>query len=248
MIKNPPQTRFKCPECGEEWNIASRKISYEFKPICYNCETAMKVTRRRDLMQVELDGYTENPEMRIAVRGGVSHDSRPEDLEDARRRIKDFVKRGHYSTLEFADATFHVDGISRSCLAQLTRHRHASFMVESMRYVEQNEADIVIPPSIEGTEYEGEFEEDAYESYAKYIKLVKMGVPKEDARFLLPLAWPTELYVKANFREWRHIIDLRGLNEHAQHEIRELAQRILEKLYPVAPSVFGDQYEKLGDM
>lgn len=204
-------------------------------------------------MQVELDGHTDNPEMKIATRGGISHDSKPEDLEDARRRIRDFVRKGHHSTLEFADATFHVDGISRSCLAQLTRHRLVSFMVKSQRYTDASEEKGIVPQSVDSAIMNNGDVQILHNKWVNRLnefieELKQAGVPKEDYRYFLPIGTETELYMKANFREFRHVIGIRGLNEHAQWEIRELAQRILEKLYSVAPSVYEDQYSKLGDM
>jgi len=204
---------------------------------------------RSDIMKVVLDDYTENPEMKIAKCGGVSHGADVSDIEEARERVQMFVDDGHWSTLEFADATFHVSGVSRSFLAQITRHRHASFMVKSQRYVDASGEDMVEPETVQDA-LDDSYVFDAYYDYnqatSKLIsRLKEAGVPKEDYRFFLPIATTTEMYIKANLREWRHIIDLRGLNEHAQWEIRDFAQRALKKLYKVAPSVFEDQYKEV---
>jgi len=239
------RNRYKCPKCGSVFEIEQRKVSYEFLPLCDECDTGMEVERRGDPMLVELTKHTEDPEMEIAEVGGISHGAGLEDIEEARDRIRDFVKKGHHSTLEFADATFYVNGVSRSFLAQLTRHRHASFMVRSMRYVKQENGEYIKPDSVKSEMDEGIYDESIRQSFEHYQQLVDDGIPKEDARMVLPIGTETELYVKANFREWRHIIDLRGLNEHAQWEIREFAQRALRQLYEVAPSVFEDQYEEV---
>lgn len=79
-----------------------------------------------------------------------------------------------------------------------------------------------------------------HQSQQVYTNMINNGVNKEDARFILPMGTKTKLYVKANFREWRHVIEERGLNDHAQWEIREFANEVLEYLYYEAPSIFED--------
>lgn len=244
------RNRYKCPKCGAIFEIEQRKVSYEFLPLCGNCGTGMEVERRGDPMFVELTKHTEDPEMEIAEVGGISHGAGLEDIEEARDRIRDFVKKGHHSTLEFADATFYVSGVSRVMQNQLVRHRLASFMVKSQRYTDASEEGMVIPDS---AKEKIKYDDKVYNAYQRYgeakdrliNRLRANDIAKEDYRFFLPIGTKTELYIKANFREWRHIIDLRGLNEHAQWEIREFAQRALRQLYEVAPSVFEDQYEEV---
>jgi len=195
-------------------------------------------------MKVEMVRHTEEPERMIARAARISHQSQGKGLEDDRRLIGDLLEWNHLSPLEFGDATFFVDGISRSCLAQLTRHRLASFMVRSMRYVEQRAEEAVIPPTVKDQEAKDEFRQGISKSFELYQKLLEEGIPKEDARFVLPIGSQTSLYIKANFREYRHIIKLRG-GEEAQWEIRELALEMLDQLYGIAPSVFADLREEI---
>ncbi|MFP4589610.1 MAG: FAD-dependent thymidylate synthase [Candidatus Acetothermia bacterium] len=190
-------------------------------------------------MKVELKQVTKDPESAIANAARISHMASGAGLEGDRRLIRDLISWSHMSPLEFADATFLVRGVSRSCLAQITRHRHASFMVRSMRYVKQEKGEVVIPPSIKKSEVRDLYKERVSSSFATYQELVEAGVPKEDARFALPIGVETQFYIKANFREYRHIIKLRATDE-AQWEIRELAERFAEELIEVAPSVFED--------
>ena len=190
-------------------------------------------------MKIELRNYTDNPETAIAEAARISHKAEREGIEDDRRLIKDLISWGHLSPIEFASATFYVEDVSRSCLAQLTRHRLASFMVRSMRYVRQKEGEAVIPPSIEDSDQARLFTEQIREAFDVYNQLVDAGVPKEDARFVLPIGASTDLFLKANFREYRHIIKLRKTEE-AQWEIRRLSERLLDELGEVAPSVFSD--------
>ena len=190
-------------------------------------------------MKVELVGNTNDPEQAIAKAARISHKATGEGLEDDRRLIRNLIEWGHMSPLEFATATFYLEGISRSCLAQLTRHRMASFMVRSMRYVKQDPEETVYPPTIEGSNKKELFKDSVEKAHETYKELLDAGVPKEDARFVLPIGAKTDLYIKANFREYRHIIEIRHTEE-AQWEIRSLASEMLEDLHEIAPSAFTD--------
>ena len=194
-------------------------------------------------MKIELIRHTEKPESMIAQAARISHQTTGKEdeysIEEDRELIRKLRDWGHWSPFEFASATFYVEGISRSCLAQLTRHRLVSFMVRSMRYVKQNPEEVVLPDSVEAAGLAEEYREGITESHELYQKALDAGVPKEDARFLLPIGSKTSLYLKTNFREFRHIIELRGSKD-AQWEIRELAKGFLASLSEVAPTVFED--------
>lgn len=193
-------------------------------------------------MKVDMVSHTPEPEIKIARAAGISHDNDIEDNEDARELIDKLLEWGHYSPMEFSSATFEVEGVSRSFLAQVTRHRLASFMVESMRYTRQGDQWPVIPDSInqvEDEEFQLAVDQHIEGSNWLYDEALKKGVPKEDARFLLPIGSKTRLRMKSNFRHWRDIIKLRA-SEEAQWEIREFALKVLWKLNYIAPSVFND--------
>lgn len=194
-------------------------------------------------MKVKRVRFTIEPENMIATAARISREPHPleEDFskEEDQKLIRKLKEWGHWSPFEFATATFYVEGISRSCLAQLTRHRLSSFMVRSMRYVKQDSEEIVEPESIKRKGFSGSYRKEVVSSYEMYKEMVEGEVPKEDARFLLPIGSKTSLFMGANFREYRHIIQLRGSKE-AQWEIRELANKFLEQLSDVAPSVFED--------
>lgn len=169
---------------------------------------------------------------RVCWRTGLS----PEKTE---RFIKVLIWKAHLSVIEHAVATFEVSNISRSCSHQIVRHRIGSYSQESMRYVEQ---DILpkIPVSIRNSA-------EAYNRYIKaamaamdvYKAMLDLGIPKEDARYILPIGTPTRLVMTYNFRQWRHFIQLRGASS-AQWEIKEVSRRVLVILKEVAPTVFGD--------
>lgn len=193
-------------------------------------------------MRVELLAITPSAEALIARCARISHRSEAQASPEADARlIRKLIKLGHESVLEHASATFLIEGISRACLAQLTRHRLASFTVESMRYVDYSCNGVVVPDSVQpGVGWASSaFHEAVGEAFRAYEKLLDGGVPPEDARFVLPIGMQTRLAMTANFRELRHIIRLRG-SKAAQWEIRELAKELLEILQEEAPNVFGD--------
>lgn len=194
-------------------------------------------------VNVELLRITERAEELIAWAAQLTRgkENKVRTIADARRLIKSLIAMGHESVLEHGVATFLVEGISRACLAQLTRHRLASYTVLSQRYTEPLRGEWVIPPSLaEGDQKLRERAEALLDqAWEVYRDLREAGIPKEDARFFLPMATKTKLVMTANFREWRHIIRLRTAPE-AQWEIRDLCQKIVEKLRDHAPSVFED--------
>lgn len=131
---------------------------------------------------------------------------------------------GNCSVLEHATATFDIEGISRACQNQIVRHRiGCSYCVESMRYVDMSEAEIIVPHKLFMAF--PEIVEVMKETKQLYAELVRLGVPKEDARALLPLGTATNMTVTMNFRAIRHFLKLR-LSKHAQDEVRQVAYQI----------------------
>lgn len=190
-------------------------------------------------MRVELWGITPEAERHIAKAARVSRRASPGRKSDG-ALIRELIKMGHESVLEFAHATFFVGGISRACANQLTRHRLASFVQESQRYVNMSASETVIPPSFEKIpELKNEALRVFYMARELYQKMVNAGIRKEDARYVLPIGTETSLCISANFREWRHIIQLRGARA-AQWEIRWVMNEILARLNEHAPAVFSD--------
>jgi thymidylate synthase (FAD) len=157
------------------------------------------------------------------------------------------IREGHEDVIEHCSASFLVEGISRTATHQLVRHRIASFSQESQRYVDQRKLDddlVVVPDSI--------YYDDNAMFYFKglvdhslevYDELRNLGIPKEDARFVLPEGAKSRLVVSMNFRSWRHFLWLR-LDKAAQWEIREAAHEILKVLYQEAPKTFQDIRDK----
>ena len=166
---------------------------------------------------------------------------------DQRGFVERVMQRGHLSVTEHASFTFAVEGVSRALLAQLTRHRIASFSVQSQRYVSMADGfDYVIPPAIEalGEDERQEFIRQMETMHTWYCHWQeKLGGAKEsaneDARFVLPNAAATRLVMTMNARELMHFFSLRCCNR-AQWEIRQLACKMLELVKNVAPNVFSD--------
>jgi thymidylate synthase (FAD) len=156
--------------------------------------------------------------------------------------IKKVIKKGHHSVLEHALATFRIKGGSRVFTHELVRHRLMSPSQESQRYVEYGktkEFEYVIPPSIKNTKFEDKFKKLAEETFSLYQEMVKANIPKEDSRYILPNATTSEIVISANFRELRHIFEVRCV-ERAHWEIREICLEMLRIMKKQAPIVFWD--------
>lgn len=155
--------------------------------------------------------------------------------------LKRALKSGHESVIEHVMFTFKVTGVSRALLAQLTRHRIASFSVQSQRYVYMGDLPVVVPSSIQANE----LAMSAWNNLMAHISNVydnyvnDLGIPKEDARYITPQAAQTQLILTMNARELRHFFSLRCCNR-AQWEIRELADRMLDTCKEECPIIFED--------
>ena len=157
----------------------------------------------------------------------VSLSDNPEKMENLISRL---VFAGHLSVLEHVSLTFSIEGISRACSHQLVRHRIASYSQQSQRYVSPG-MEWVVPPEVsKSPEALALFSELTEKIEATYKALCDMGIPKEDARYVLPNATPTVLVMSMNFRELLHASSLRLCNR-AQWEIQELFQKIRGEIY-----------------
>lgn len=179
-------------------------------------------------MKVTVLTATTNPMDVIGIAAGMCY-GKP---EPSAKRVRRCAENGHMSVFEHASATLKIEGISRACLAQLTRHRIASYSVMSQRYCKVDAGSLwyVTPPSIVGTDAEARFRAQAYDAMWPYQAAIDEGAKPEDARFLLPEATKTSLVMTINARSLQNFLTLR-LDSHAQWEIRELAERIEWRLY-----------------
>lgn len=183
-------------------------------------------------MTVILISYTAMPEMLCGDAAAICWDSSNPDSS-----LRHAMASGHTGVLEHAVFTFLVEGISRACLAQLTRHRLASFDVQSQRYVKLDDPELVMPESIRKSVFAYEAECCMNDSMEMYRKLLAAGIPAEDARYVTPQAVPTKLIMTMNARELLHFFALRTCNR-AQWEIREMADQMLKYCKKVAPVIF----------
>ena len=175
---------------------------------------------------------------------GVSTDSDEYDPDESLRALhKKLIHRGHFGCYEHPQAFFVAEGISRPCMAQITRHRHMSFDVQSQRYANFSDSPVKTPDTF--TDEDAMFpgvDKQLYEGHAEnaveiYDKLVEKGIPKEDARFVLPLGTTVNMSFSANIRTLFHFIDMRHSGD-CQWEIIEFAEQVLEACSEWAPISF----------
>lgn len=199
------------------------------------------------IMNIELIAHTPDPELVIANCATTCYDSKPKDIDAARKMIRSLAKAGHEAMIEHAHATFKLSGVSRTLTHELVRHRLFSFAQRSQRYVKENEPSYVTPDVLLDDMQANDrmqiaqktFEKAMQNAWYAYKTLLECGLKPEDARFVLPNACTTEIVVSGNFREYRNFLKLR-LSPRAQWEIRKAANIILDKLYEIAPSCFED--------
>lgn len=172
-------------------------------------------------MKVTLIQQTENPVELISKIASICYDSIP---DNPIALVKHLYKNGHHSVFEHIYFTFKIEGISRACSHQLVRHRMASFTQRSQRYCDESSFDFVVPEGVLNTQT---YLNSIWTINDTYKVLKNNGVKKEDARFLLPNACQTDLYMSFNLREFIHLCNER-LCDRAQWEIRELVKEMIE--------------------
>ncbi|WP_135302903.1 FAD-dependent thymidylate synthase [Haloarcula amylovorans] len=182
--------------------------------------------------------------------------------------IGHLLEHGHFGPFEHPQITFAVEGISRSCMAQITRHRHVSFDVQSMRYVSFDEVDpddvragemVVVPPSATDPDWVGRnqqadadeadiekreeiFRNTVADAVESYQELLDLGMPPEDARFVLPIGTKVNMVMSMNVRMLMHVADMRAAAD-AQWEIRNMTEDLLDIAADWCPITF-DHYER----
>jgi len=196
-------------------------------------------------MKIQLVSYTHNPELTCIAAGKVCYS--PDGFEEIQKRVargdhgaflENIIKMGHLSVIEHASFCFMLEGISRACSHQLVRHRLASYSQKSQRYVNENQFEYIIPPAIAADpELAGAYTRFMEQTQEFYAMLLRHDIPQEDARFVLPNAAETKIFVSMNGRELLHFFEKR-LCQRAQWEIREAAEQMLALVKEVAPHMF----------
>lgn len=224
----------------------------------------------RYMMKVRLLTYTPQPEKIVAAAAKLCYSDAGIDTlfeNMTGQQTADFLSRlpaRHQTPYEHAVFTFGVEGVSRALLAQITRHRIASFSVQSQRYVRAEDApELIVPPSIAQDEdalalfnQAAATQKYLYKALCKTLEenhaneLMYQGqTPQnakkaarkkanEDARFVLPNAAATKLITTMNARQLNNFFSLRCCSR-AQWEIRALADEMLKLVLPVAPHLFA---------
>lgn len=193
-------------------------------------------------MKVELIRHTPDPDQLSAEAAAICAGGKPTD-----QALRAAIESGHLSVLEHQSYTFKIEGISRVCLAQLTRHRMASYSVQSQRYCDVSQARVSLG-EIEGPWWTKKANDLAEQAFELYNDLVDNGTAREDARYILPEGTHTDLILTMNARELLHFFELRCCSR-AQKEIRVLAREMHVRVRRVAPITFehaGPQCERLG--
>lgn len=221
------------------------------------------------MAKVTLLAYTPEPEKLVAAAAKLCYSSSsPQTLMDGLtlEKTESFLEMlqtiGHESPVEHVSFTFGIEGVSRSLLAQITRHRIASYSVQSQRYVREKDFQYVTPPEIAAIPEALELYEqtmaqigESYDRLAAMLKqkhtgtLMAEGLDEkaaarkaekmaiEDARFVLPNACDTQMVVTMNARSLLNFFRHRCCNR-AQWEIREVAYQMLALVHEVAPTLF----------
>lgn len=179
-------------------------------------------------MQVTLVQATPNPVETIAQIASICYDSKPTSPIGLVRHL---YKNGHHSVFEHIYFTFKIQGISRACSHQLVRHRMCAFTQRSQRYCTEDGFGMILPRSIKSADQEEAYEKLMWEIEAYYNEFRRHEVPNEDARYVLPNACATELYLSCNLRELIHIANER-LCTRAQWEIRKLVRQMVDLVDP----------------
>jgi thymidylate synthase (FAD) len=173
-----------------------------------------------------------------------------------REYLENIKKQGHGSVLEHANYSVLIEGVSRSLTHELVRHRAGfAYSQLSQRYVDESDANFVVPPAIVGDEplekeWSGQIEE-AQRSYVRLVehlmerygwvadKVHRRKMAREAARGVLPNSTETKIVVTANARAWRTMLELRS-SEGAELEIRRCAVAIIKMLSKESPAFFSD--------
>jgi thymidylate synthase (FAD) len=209
-------------------------------------------------MKVNLLSYTENPEKIVAVAAKTCYSpGTTELLWKSSTEITDFITKlrtmRHMSPFEHANFTFGIDGVSRVLLAQLTRHRIASFSVQSQRYVKYGTTKVDYHELFEIPEVIIQANNHAFDNYTQALDVIcnayetlvdslqqeglSLVQATENARYILPGSMKTNLVMTMNARELMYFFELRCCNR-AQEETRQLAWTMLNLLQEKFPTIF----------
>jgi len=183
-------------------------------------------------MKVKLISHTPNPMEAVSSAMSNCYDSKA-----GVAAFRHCMRSGHHSVFEFINFQFKITGVSRAFMAQLTRHRIASYAIRSQRYVREENFDYIVPPSVRSNS-------DLYEYYTRtmekirkeYVNMIAKGIPAEDARYILPNATETVIEFGINYRSLLNMSGIR-LCTRTQWEFRKVMKLIVEEVEKVEPEL-----------
>jgi len=204
------------------------------------------------MQQVKLVSFTPDAEQHIAYCARVSNPNN-QDNDKFAGLLKYCIKHKHWSIFEQAFMTLEIE-TTRGLAAQILRHRSFTYQEFSQRYADSSLLSETIPlPELRRQDTKNRqnsiddidpFTQQQYERKMQihfdaamnlYREMLNDGIAKECARFVLPLATPTRLYMSGSLRSWMHYIDLRSANgtQKEHMEIAEMCKAIFAEQFPV---------------
>jgi len=203
--------------------------------------------------QVKLISVTPDAEKTMAYIARVSNPAN-QNNENFAGLLRYCIKHNHWSVFEQSSMTLEIE-TNRGIAAQILRHRSFTYQEFSQRYADTNllSQHIPVPELRRQDEKNRQNSTDDLDGYLKlvlqaeiqehfakaqllYNRLLNQGVAKECARFVLPLATPTRIYMTGSCRSWIHYINLRSANG-TQLEHMEIAEQAKKIFYCVFPNV-----------
>ena len=194
----------------------------------------------------EVLDFPKNAIDKIALAARTCYKSEPKGEKSNENLVKKLIASGHHTPLEMSTVTVRII-TDRGVLAELTRHRLASFSVESSRYCNYSKDKFggeitVIKPCF----WQKEKPKSYYSTWldamtmaeAYYLQLIEDGATPEQARSVLPMSLKTEIIMSANLREWLHIFKLR-CSEKSHPSMREIMIPLRKEFAKRLPVIFG---------
>ncbi len=206
---------------------------------------------------VDLVTSTPDAEKNMAYIARVSNPNNQQN-ENFTKLLQYCIKHEHWSVFEQAYMTLEIE-TNRGIAAQILRHRSFTFQEFSQRYASSTQLGTIPIPNLrrqdnknrqnsipdlsdEITNYfEEKIKNHFKDSQLLYEEMLKDGIAKECARFVLPLATPTKIYMTGSCRSWIHYIKLRtGHGTQKEHmEIANGCQKIFKQIFPVVSAALG---------
>lgn len=208
-------------------------------------------------MNVQLISITPDSEKTIAYCARVSNPNGQDRAEYA-KLLKYCIDHGHWSIFEMANMVLEIN-TTRGIAAQILRHRSFSFQEFSQRYADTNLLEDIESPDLRGQDEKNRqnsidniadndkiawkriIEDHFRKSQYIYDEMLKLGIAKECARFVLPLATPTKMYMNGTIRSWIHYINLRsGHGTQKEHmDIANKCKDIFIQQLPIISEALG---------